>query len=152
VTHLPTTPDQTAVLVAHAARWHQVQAMSERPDKPAIVEAVERWNRAYLNPDLPHRATISTLNNTEKRRLETAAQTALRLYPGPIGELLRRELSAAATLGHTIGRADALLLRLADHLLATSDDLITSRSAAANTEAMPCAVPSCVPGSQAGRA
>jgi hypothetical protein len=49
------------------------------------------------------------------RTVLAAATNARRRYPGPVGELLHRELMAWHAFGHHLGR-DGLLLRLLDEL------------------------------------
>lgn len=48
-------------------------------------------------------------------RLRAAAARAGQLYPGPVGELIARELDIWAELGYRIG--PGLAARLADHVL-----------------------------------
>ncbi|GAA4877080.1 hypothetical protein [Actinomycetospora straminea] len=51
--------------------------------------------------------------------VRAAAEQARRRYPGPVGELLHRELIAYARLGHRFtSDGDALLPHLTTHLLA----------------------------------
>lgn len=57
------------------------------------------------------------LERHELGRLRAAATHACRVFPGPVGELLARELLAHAELGYRFG-ADALLPRLAREVLA----------------------------------
>jgi len=45
-------------------------------------------------------------------------RTCRRIYPGPLGELVFRELSAYVEFGYRFGH-DGLILRLADAVLAT---------------------------------
>jgi len=54
----------------------------------------------------------------ESARYRTAAGHARRIYPGPLGELVFRELSAYVEFGYRFGH-DGLILRLADAVLAT---------------------------------
>ena len=54
----------------------------------------------------------------EASRLRAAAHHAKRAYPGPIGELLARELTAYAEFGYRFA-ADDLLTRLAAEVLRT---------------------------------
>lgn len=51
-------------------------------------------------------------------RTLAAAYRARLVYPGPVGELIERELTAAAQLGKTFGYAD-LVGRLVAHIIAT---------------------------------
>lgn len=52
----------------------------------------------------------------EKSRLRAAAFRATRLYPGPVGELLCRELLTWEEFGYRLG-GQQLMLRLVDHIL-----------------------------------
>lgn len=52
-------------------------------------------------------------------RLRAAAHHATRLHPGPVGELLERELLAHAEFGHRFDDA-ALICRLAGEILRTA--------------------------------
>jgi hypothetical protein len=52
----------------------------------------------------------------ERARYRAAADYALRRYPGPVGELIHRELSAYAEFGHRFAR-DALIPDLARNVL-----------------------------------
>jgi hypothetical protein len=58
----------------------------------------------------------------EARRFRAAAVRARRVYPGPIGELVYRELDAYAEFGHRLG-GDGLILRIAAAVLATPSDV-----------------------------
>ena len=65
----------------------------------------------------PRRAPVTVdcgfvgLHPEEKQRILDAANHALVLYPGPVGELLRREFIAWANFGYRIG--DGALVRRA---------------------------------------
>jgi hypothetical protein len=52
----------------------------------------------------------------ERARYRAAADYALRRYPGPVGELIHRELSAYADFGHRFAH-DALIPHLAADVL-----------------------------------
>ena len=54
----------------------------------------------------------------ERSRVRAAAHHARRVYPGPLGELAHRELSAYAEFGYRFA-ADALIPRLVAEILAT---------------------------------
>jgi hypothetical protein len=56
------------------------------------------------------------LNHREKMRLRAAAFRATRVYPGPVGELLSRELLSWEEFGYRLGGSQ-LIMRLVDHLL-----------------------------------
>lgn len=51
-----------------------------------------------------------------KMRLRAAAFRASRLYPGPVGELLARELLTWEEFGYRLG-AHLLIMRLVDYVL-----------------------------------
>ena len=57
----------------------------------------------------------------EQSRVRAAALHARRIYPGPLGELVCRELRAYAEFGYRIGD-DGLIPRLASAILATPAD------------------------------
>jgi hypothetical protein len=57
------------------------------------------------------------LDNQQKMRVRVAALRATRLYPGPVGELLCRELLDWEEFGYRFGGA-GLVTRLVDHLSA----------------------------------
>ena len=61
-------------------------------------------------PAAPHPAGAEQI-----RTLLRAASTARRRYPGPVGELLHRELMAWHSFGSRFGQ-DGLILRLVDEL------------------------------------
>ncbi len=63
------------------------------------------------------------MDHREKIQLRNAAFRATRLYPGPVGEVLSRELLAWEDFGYRLG-GSAPIMRLVDHILAT--DLTTA--------------------------
>ncbi|OLT05538.1 hypothetical protein BJF90_00130 [Pseudonocardia sp. CNS-004] len=58
------------------------------------------------------------MGHHEKMRLRAAALRAARLYPGPVGELVARELITRDEFGYRIGGGQ-LVMRLVDHVLTT---------------------------------
>lgn len=66
----------------------------------------------------PARSSPPALEAHERARLEAAADHAVRVYPGPVGELLAREIRAHADFGYRFGRG-GLVTRVAQRLLAT---------------------------------
>jgi hypothetical protein len=66
-----------------------------------------------------------TLAAKDVMRYRTAALRARRTYPGPVGELMSRELNAYADFGHRFS-SDALIPQLAEEILAAPEE---SRSA-----------------------
>jgi hypothetical protein len=69
----------------------------------------------------PIRGDAATLQLHERSRFRAAALHARRVYPGPIGELVFRELSAYAEFGYRLS-SDGLIPRLATAVLATRAD------------------------------
>ena len=58
------------------------------------------------------------MDHHEKMRLRAAAFRVTRLHPGPVGELVSRELLAWEEFGYRLG-GDQLVMRLVDHVLTT---------------------------------
>jgi hypothetical protein len=56
------------------------------------------------------------MDHHQRMRLRTAAFRATQVYPGPVGELLCRELLDWEEFGYRFG-GGALVSRLTDHLL-----------------------------------
>ena len=56
------------------------------------------------------------MDHQEKMRLRAAAFRVTRLYPGPVGELLSRELLTWEEFGYRLG-GNQLVMRLVDHVL-----------------------------------
>lgn len=61
------------------------------------------------------------MDHHEKMRLRAAAFRSTRLYPGPVGELLSRELLTWEEFGYRLGGRQ-LVMRLVDHILKTPLD------------------------------
>jgi hypothetical protein len=57
-------------------------------------------------------------HDDEKMRLRAAAFRVTRLYPGPVGELLTREILTWEEFGYRLG-GQRLIMRLVDHVLTT---------------------------------
>lgn len=57
-----------------------------------------------------------SMDHHEKMRLRAAAFRATRLYPGPVGEVLSRELLTWEEFGYRLGGSQ-LVMRLVDHVL-----------------------------------
>lgn len=73
---------------------------------------------SYRYPDpVPIHRDVEKLHLHEAARLRAAAVHALRVYPGPLGELVARELTAYAEFGYRFA-TDALIPRLATAILA----------------------------------
>jgi len=61
---------------------------------------------------------LAPMDYIEKMRLRAAADGAKRLYPGPVGELVSRELLTWEEFGYRLG-GGRLIMRLVDHVLST---------------------------------
>jgi len=73
--------------------------------------------RHPADASLPSRPAVF-MNHDEKVRLRAAAFRVTRLYPGPVGELLTRELLTWEEFGYRLG-GHRLIMRLVDHVLTT---------------------------------
>lgn len=60
--------------------------------------------------------TPAAMDHHERMRVRAAAFHAPRRYPGPVGELLARELMSWEEFGYRLS-ADGLIARLVDHLM-----------------------------------
>lgn len=67
---------------------------------------------------IPAPASPRPMDYHEKVRVRAAAFRATRLYPGPVGEVLSRELLTWEEFGYRLG-GSALVMRLVDHVLQT---------------------------------
>jgi hypothetical protein len=72
------------------------------------------WSTGDATPDLDR--TLRRLERHELGRLHAAASHARRVFPGPVGAVLARELDAHAELGYRFA-ADALIAQLATEIL-----------------------------------
>jgi hypothetical protein len=61
---------------------------------------------------------LAGMDHHEKMRLRAAAFRATRLYPGPVGELIQRELLTWEEFGYRLG-GNQLVMRLVDVILKT---------------------------------
>ncbi len=77
----------------------------------AMVRFVENWQRGWV-PETPGHLTWLDL-----RRLSTAAARARARYPGPVGELIVREIWAYTDFGYRFGNTGAVA-RIVAELLA----------------------------------
>lgn len=103
------------------------------PDtRPAIIKFVERVNRAVGKPSgswepepashtmAPIEHHLPVLESRDRSRMEIAARRALSTYPGPVGDLIHRELQAFLEFGYRFDDGTGLVTRLVDHLMATA--------------------------------
>lgn len=61
---------------------------------------------------------VAPMVHHEKMRMRAAAFRATRVYPGPVGELISRELLAWEDFGYVLSNG-GLVLRLVDHVMKT---------------------------------
>lgn len=71
-------------------------------------------------PPIP--GDVERLHLHEASRLRAAALHARRMIPGPLGELVHRELTAYADFGYRFA-ADSLVPRIATEILAIRDPM-----------------------------
>lgn len=67
-------------------------------------------------PPTPPRAVVAAPVPDRRARIRAAAHRALQLYPGPVGNLVKRELEAAEEWGQAID-AHGLTMQVVDHIL-----------------------------------
>jgi hypothetical protein len=73
------------------------------------------------DPRPDHPVETTEMPHQDKIRCRAAALRARRLYPGPLGELVNRELSAYAEFGHRFS-TDTLVPNLATAILAIQSE------------------------------
>jgi hypothetical protein len=81
-----------------------------------------RLNAEHVGPHFTaevSRMDPAPMDHHEKMRLRAAAFRATRLYPGPVGELVSRELLTWEEFGYRLG-GEQLVMRLVDHVLKTA--------------------------------
>lgn len=84
------------------------------PDpEPAVVRFVRTWS---AGPPPPPPAPVHRRPAATPERLQAAARAALAHYPGPVGELLQRELLAYGEIGVRFA-GPTLIGRLVRYLL-----------------------------------
>lgn len=83
-------------------------------------EAARRWLK--LRQALGERSWVrDTRTMLDRHRVEEAARRALTLYPGPVGQLVHREIHAYLDFGHRFALA-SLTTRVIEHILDASTD------------------------------
>lgn len=82
-----------------------------RTERPAVVRFVENVGRGWV-PDTPGRLTSHDI-----WRLGMASVQARARYPGPVGELVQREIWAYRDFGHRFG-GGGIVERIVAELLA----------------------------------
>ncbi len=101
-----------------------------------------------MSTTTPERRT-SRMTLDQQSHYAAAADFALRRYPGPLGELIHRELVAYAEFGHRFA-ADALIPRLAVHVLRPPDPAPDRDTGPASTPTHPTRTPPAPRGRRAG--
>lgn len=66
---------------------------------------------------------LSNMTHEERMRLRAAAFQATRVYPGPVGELISRELFSWEEFGYRLGSA-SLVTRLVDHIFERQREMV----------------------------
>lgn len=80
-------------------------------ERPAIVRFVENWHRGWA-PGTPGRLSIHDV-----QQLGLASSRARARYPGPVGELIVREIWAYTDFGYRFG-CTGVVTRIVAELLA----------------------------------
>lgn len=80
-------------------------------ERPAILRFVENWQRGWV-PGTPGRLAIPDV-----QQLGLATSRARARYPGPVGELIEREIWAYTEFGHRFG-GSGVVPRIVAELLA----------------------------------
>jgi hypothetical protein len=84
------------------------------------VEGLDRARSSYslTAPEVCDMADSApaVMDHHEKMKIRAAAFRATRLYPGPVGELLSRELLSFEEFGYRLAK-DGLVMRLVDHIM-----------------------------------
>jgi len=88
-------------------------------DLPDLDRRIWSMTKSVLESDVnPVSMNPAAMKLNEKMRLRAAAFRVTRLYPGPVGELVSRELLTWAEFGYRLG-GHRLIMRLVEHVLAT---------------------------------
>jgi hypothetical protein len=87
-------------------------------DTPTPIQEPTMTTTALPTPALP---TDDALDTTTRGRMRIAAFRAMRLYPGPVGELVCRELLSWAEFGHRLG-GHGFVMRLTEAVLPSERD------------------------------
>lgn len=107
--------------------------MADLDTRPAIITFVERCHRdlrqaegvrslaSVRDSGVPAERRPPARGGENRARMAVAAERALTVYPGPVGELIRREIAAYLDFGHRFD-GSGLAPRLADHVLAAHPD------------------------------
>jgi|1185.fasta_scaffold332560_3 hypothetical protein len=66
-------------------------------------------------------APPAKMDATERSKISAAAHRAKRLFPGPVGELLYREIDVYAQFGWRMDQS-GLMPRLVDHIMAALEE------------------------------
>jgi len=116
--------------------------VTDSDTRPAIIKFVERVSRAVGKPTdagtlerapvprPPRRPEWHTtapaehhppaVESQDRTRIQIAARYALSTYPGPVGDLIHRELQAFLEFGYRFGDGTGLAARLVEHVMATA--------------------------------
>lgn len=97
--------------------------MAHPDTRPAIIQAVERWQRVLSGAPEPaaHRAPPGAVPmHPDRERLIAAACRAEAVYPGAAGELINREIRAVVDFGYRFTGTDTLVTRVAEQIFAAA--------------------------------
>lgn len=91
------------------------QMVGSRPDTRPLDVDTPRPAYVEVTP-VPASAKPEPMVSPERQRLRRAAMHAKRVYPGPVGEVVSRELLTWEEFGFRLG-SESLVLRLVDDIL-----------------------------------
>ena len=95
------------------------------PGGPGSLAASVRREPLPDTPPVPS-TRPEPMGHHEKMRLRSAAFQATRLYPGPVGDLISRELLSWEDFGYRLG-AGRPVMELVDHIMKAANTPVTDR-------------------------
>jgi hypothetical protein len=97
--------------------WKPVKRAEGSPATPSVHEPIPRQPTPGAKPAEPR--DEDRVGGRDFTRFDAAARSAQVAFPGPIGELISREISAYLSFGFYFDAAGGLISELVDHVLAT---------------------------------
>jgi hypothetical protein len=101
----------------------QIRSTQQSAGSIDDIQAAERWAslRQALGACCWPQTSLTPPSGSERARLHEAAQRALTVYPGPVGQLVHREIHAFLDFGHQFAQTN-LITRLAEDILTSTDE------------------------------
>lgn len=124
---MSTDDDRAEMIARFVEHWRRAARRQEawrswQPTVPARAAApgtTEREPSSSVPVGRDTGPVASGVEPTDRGRLDVAARWARLAYPGPIGELIEREISVHVSFGFRFEKGD-LISRLADEVLAST--------------------------------